>query len=199
MSLRIDKEGQILEKALERFLSYDRLIELSRSTGFIERLRKIHPVIFLHFFLFTACLHKHPTVAEIWRTYVDLTESDISYSSFVDRIGDSSLRFFQDVLEECIISPVSGMSLELRERYRKFATVFIQDSTIVRLHKKLADRFPASRSRKIAAGIKVSYLLNVLANGPRSISIVPERTAEIKTIHVGPWVKDSLLLIDLGF
>ena len=91
------------------------------------------------------------------------------------------------------------MSLNLHERYKKFVTVYIQDSTIVRLNKKLADLFPATRLRKIAAGIKISYLLNVLANGAEKISLVPERTAEIKTLRVGPWVKGSLLLIDLGF
>jgi len=91
------------------------------------------------------------------------------------------------------------MSLCLRQRYEKFVTVYIQDSTIVRLNKKLADRFPAARSRKIAAGVKISYLLNVLTNGADKISIVPERTSEIKTLRVGPWVKETLLLVDLGF
>jgi len=90
-------------------------------------------------------------------------------------------------------------SLKLRERYEKFVTVNFQDSTIVRQPKKLAERFPATRSRRIAAGIKISYLLNVLSNGAEKISFVPERTAEIKTLRVGPWVKGALLLIDRGF
>jgi putative transposase len=27
----------------------------------------------------------------------------------------------------------------------------------------------------------------------------PERTAEIKTLKIGPWIKDRILLVDLGF
>jgi IS4 transposase len=199
MSLEFDKECQIVEKRVEEFFPYRRLNELARETGFCQRLRKIHPVIFLQVLIISSSLHKHPTVAEIWRRYTDLTDSDISYSSFVARFEDVSLKLIQRVLDECIQSPVTGLSLELRERYRKFTTLFIQDSSIIRLHEKLADRFPATRAKKIAAGIKVSYLLNVLANSPHTVSLVPERTAEIKTLRIGPWVKDSLLLIDLGF
>jgi len=199
MSPISDKEGQILRFELERLLSYEQLLELAKSTGFCKRIRKLHPIIFLQLIIFSPCLHSHPTVAEIWRKHANLTESTIAYSSYVDRLNDASLRFFKAVLNECIKSPATGMSLKLRKRYEKFVTVYIQDSTIVRLNKKLADRFPATRSRKIAAGIKISYLLNVLANGAAKISFVPERTAEIKTLRVGPWVKGSLLLIDLGF
>lgn len=174
MSLEFDKECQIVEKRVEEFFPYRRLNELARETGFCQRLRKIHPVIFLQVLIISSSLHKHPTVAEIWRRYTDLTDSDISYSSFVARFEDVSLKLIQRVLDECIQSPATGLSLELRERYRKFTTLFIQDSSIIRLHEKLADRFPATRAKKIAAGIKVSYLLNVLANSPHTVSLVPE-------------------------
>lgn len=184
---------------VEGLFPYRRLNKLAGETGFCQRLRKIHAVIFLHVLIISSFLHKHPTVAEIWRRYTDLTESEISYSSFVARFEEKSYIFLLRVMEECIQSPVLGLSLELRERYRKFATIFIQDSSIIRLHEKLAERFPATRAKRIAAGIKVSYLLNVLANSPRTVSLVPERTGEIKTIQIDSWVKNSLLLIDLGF
>jgi hypothetical protein len=96
----------------------------------------------------SACLNSHPMVAEIWRTHANLTESTIAYSSYVDRLNDTSLRFFKAVLDECIKSPATGMSLKLRERDEKLVTVYIQYSTIVRLNKKLADRFPATRSMR---------------------------------------------------
>ena len=198
MSLEIDKEGQILRFGLERILPYLRILELARSTGFCQRIRKLHPVMFLQMVTFAPCRHSHATVAEIWRTYKDLTGVEIAYSSFVDRLNDSAARFFAAVLNDCMRSPVSGMTLELQERYARFATVFIQDSTIIRLSKKLADRFPAVRS-KTTAGVKVACLLNVLASGPRTVSIVPERRAEIKTLRIGRWVAGSLLLVDLGF
>ncbi len=38
-----------------------------------------------------------------------------------------------------------------------------------------------------------------MANSPKSIGIFPERTNELKTLKIGPWIKDRILLIDLGF
>lgn len=199
MSSEFDKEGRILRFELERFLSYARIFELAQSTKFCQRLRKIHPAIFLQVFLFSSCVHRHATVAEIHRTYEAHTKSDVTYSSFIERLNESSVRFCEAILDECIRSTASGLTLELREKYARFVTIFIQDSTIIRLNEKLADRFPATRSTKVAAGVKIGYLFNVLANSPRTVSIVPERTAEIKTLKLGPWVKGSLLLVDLGF
>ena len=121
MSPISDKEGQILRFELERLLSYEQLLELAKSTGFCKRIRKLHPIIFLQLIIFSPCLHSHPTVAEIWRNHANLTESTIAYSSYVDRLNDASLRFFKAVLNECIKSPVTGMSLKLRKRYEKFA------------------------------------------------------------------------------
>ena len=171
-----------------RFLRYDRILDLARSTGFCQRLRNLHPVMFLQVLTFAPCRHSHATVAEIWRTYRDLAGVEITYSSFVDRLDDSAARFFAAVLNGCMRSPVSDMTLELQDRYARFATVFIQDSTIIRLNKKIADRFPAARSKTAAAGVKVAYLLNVLASGPRTASIVSERKAEVKTPRIGRWV-----------
>ena len=50
-----------------------------------------------------------------------------------------------------------------------------------------------------AAGIKVSCVVSAVADGVKSVKLFPERTSEIKTLRIGPWVKDRILLIDLGF
>lgn len=59
--------------------------------------------------------------------------------------------------------------------------------------------YPATRSRKVAAGVKVATLLSFRANGPKRLELTGERTSEYDTQKVGPWVKNSLLLVDLGF
>jgi len=72
------------------YLPYRRLNELEAETGFCQKLRKSHAVIFLQVLIISSSLHKYPTLAEIWRRYTDLTESDISYSIFVARFEDKS-------------------------------------------------------------------------------------------------------------
>lgn len=77
--------------------------------------------------------------------------------------------------------------------------IVIKDPSVVRLHASLATKWPATRSRKVAAGVKVDTLVSVRANGPKSIALVGERTADIKPLKVGAWVKSRILLFDLGY
>ena len=78
MSLEFDKEGQITRIGIENLIPYSLVLELAIRTGFCKRIRKLHPIIFLQMFVFSSSLHRHPTVAEIWRKFVDLTESTIA-------------------------------------------------------------------------------------------------------------------------
>ncbi len=105
------------------------------KTGLCQRIRKINPVIFLQVLLFAPCIHPHATIAENWWTYRRLTQLDIAYSSFVDRLNDSAARFCKAMLDDGIQFQVSGMTLALQEQYARFVAVFIQDSTIIWLNK----------------------------------------------------------------
>jgi len=106
-------------------------------------------------------------------------------------------------LKLCVTHAIEQLAMEqnniLNEKIAKFKDVLIQDSTIIRLHKSLAKKFPAARSRTVAAGVKVGMLFSAVANSPKSIGIYPERTNELKTLRIGPWIKDRIRLIDLGF
>ena len=89
---------------------------------------------------------------------------------------------------------------ELDPRLKQFVQdVVIKDSSGVRLHASRATKFPATRSRKVAAGVKVDTLVSVCANGPKSVALVGERTHDVKLLRLGGWVKDRILLADLGY
>jgi len=75
----------------------------------------------------------------------------------------------------------------------------IQDSTIIRLHESLANLWPAARSKKIAAGLKLSCVISAVSDGVKTVRLFSERTAEVKTLRLGYWLKDRILLTDLGF
>ena len=42
-------------------------------------------------------------------------------------------------------------------------------------------------------------MVSAVANGPKTVALYSEKTAEIKTLKIGPWIKDRILLVDLGF
>ncbi len=42
-------------------------------------------------------------------------------------------------------------------------------------------------------------MVSAVANGPKTVALYAEKTAEIKTLKIGSWIKDRILLVDLGF
>ena len=61
-------------------------------------------------------------------------------------------------IEELAKEPGRNLSKKLK----RFQDVMIQDSTIVRLHSSLAEKFPAARTRKVAAGVKIGVMVSAV-------------------------------------
>jgi IS4 transposase len=189
----------IVEKELTTMFESKWLRSKAIETGLVERERKIDPVIMFWTLSIGYGSQLYRTLIELKREYEVRGKVTISDSSWHDRFTPELVKF----LRECVIHGIEQISQEpsriLGKRLASFRDVMIQDSTIIRLHESLADKWPATRSKKVAAGVKVAFLTSAVANSPKSISILPENTSEMKTLKIGPWVKDIILLIDLGF
>src|SRR5659263_433912 len=110
------------------------------------------------------------------RKYVKASKKEIAESSWYMRFTPELVEF----LKVCVTHAIEQLALEqnkvLSEKLAKFKDVLIQDSTIIRLHKSVAKKWPAARSKTVAAGVKVGMLVSAIANSPKSIGIYPERT-----------------------
>jgi len=175
------------------------LRELALKTCFIKRERKIKPEVIFWVLTLGFCVHNQRTIAGLKRLYEIEANISISDSSWYDRFTPELVEF----LHQCVTHGIEELAKEpgrkLNKKLEHFQDVLIQDSTIVRLHSSLSDKFPAARSRTVAAGVKVGIMVSAVVNGPRTIAIYSEKTAEIKTLKIGPWIKDRILLVDLGF
>ena len=69
-----------------------------------------------------------------------------------------------------------GPNRALKDKLAGFKDLVAQDSTIIRLHEKLAKRWPATRSRKVAVGVKVSLIISAVADGAKSVTLYGGRT-----------------------
>jgi len=139
------------------------------------------------------------TLASLKREYETESHKTISDSSWYYRFTPELVEF----LHQCVIHGIEELAKEpgrkLSKKLENFQDIIIQDSTIVRLHSSLSDKFPAARARTVAAGVKVGVVVSAVANGPKTVAVYSEKTAEIKTLKIGPWIKDRILLVDLGF
>ena len=189
----------VIEKDLCTLLPKEWLASAAKTSGMIIRERKIKAFVILWVLVFSFGAHLPRNLASMKRKYEKESKTKLADSSWYERFTPELAEF----LKLCVTHVIEQLALEqnkvLNEKLTNFKDVLIQDSTIIRLHKSLAKKYPAARSKTVAAGVKVGMLVSAVANGPKNIEIYPERTSEMTTLRIGPWVKDRILLIDLGF
>lgn len=184
---------------LREIFPEDWLRETARTTGFIKRERKIDPVAFFWILVLSYSIQVQRTLVALKESYRIQTGHTFSDGSWYERFSPELVRF----LHACVLRGMEQLAATVHQplapRLQRFKDILIHDTTVFRLHAKLAKKWPATRTRVLAAGVKIGTLLSVVANGPKRVAIYGERTGEIHTLRVGPWVKDRLLLFDLGF
>lgn len=188
-----------VEADLNTLFSPEWLQKTAKETGLVKRERKINPVLMFWVLVLGFGVQLQRTLASLHREYEETGKVHLSRGSFYERFSPELVAF----LHACVLHGVEQLAetphQRLKEHLGQFKDLLIIDSTIIRVHEKLAKQWPAARSRKVAAGVKVSLLVSAVADGPKRVLITGERTNEIKTLRLGPWVKDRILLFDQGF
>ena len=175
------------------------LRNLARKTGFVKRIRKIDPATFFWVLILGFGVDFLRSIRALERRYETEANIELSDGALYDRFTPELVEFLRECVLHAIEFQAQQQSRVLGEKLNGFKDIIIQDSSIIRLHESLSDLWPATRSTRVAAGIKVSCVVSAVADGVKSVKLFPERTSEIKTLRIGPWVKDRILLIDLGF
>ncbi|MFQ6055466.1 MAG: IS4 family transposase, partial [Methanosarcinales archaeon] len=186
-------------KSLVEMFPEDFLRNIAKETGLIKRERKIDPVMLFWVIVLGYGVNFLRSIRGLKRKYEVEANTTLSISSFHDRFTPELVKF----LHECVIHAIEFQGQQscraLGEKLKGFKDLVIQDSMIIRLHESLSGLWPAARSKKVAAGVKVSCIVSAVADGVKSVKLFQERTSDVKTLRIGPWVKDRILLIDLGF
>lgn len=188
-----------IEKTLCEVFPPEWLRETAKETGLVKRERKIDPVIMFWVLTLSFGVRLQRTLASLKRSYTGRSGQKVSDGSWYERFTPELVLFMKTCVMHGIEHFARDEKRKLSDRLNIFKDVLIQDSSVIRLHEALADKFPATRARKVAAGVKVSLVVSAVADGPKSVAFHGERTSEINTLRIGSWVKDRILLIDLGF
>ncbi|MDG6917290.1 MAG: hypothetical protein JRM85_06845 [Nitrososphaerota archaeon] len=107
---------------------------------------------------------------------------NLSYAGYYLRFTSERVLLLQRCLELALANLAGGQGRALDPRFKAFSLdVPIKDSDIVRLRASLTSKFPATRSRKVAAGLEVDTLVSVGANGPKSVALVGEGTTHVNS------------------
>jgi putative transposase len=178
---------------------------IARESGFVRRHRKLDPVAFLYTLAFETGPQLQRTLEALRDAYNKQTPDPIlSAGGFYERFTPELVEF----LRRCVAYGLAQLRVapgnRLTPKLARFTDLLIQDSTVIRLFAALAKVYPPTRlakntKSKRTAGVKVATLFSARANGPARLELFHESTSEIDTLKIGPWVKGSVVLTDLGF
>jgi len=196
---RIDPRDDPIVQKLNQMFPPDFLKRTARETGAFKRERKIKPVLMFWVLVLGFGVSLERSITALKRRYEAEAAEELSSSSWYDRFTPE----FREFLRRCVLHGIEVQAQQpgrlLKERLQGFKDLVVQDSTVIRLHESLARKWPATRTSTVAAGVKVSTVVSAVVDGVRNVRLLPERTAEVRTLHIGPWVRDRILLLDLGF
>ena len=174
------------------------LVALARSSGAVQRLRQVDPAALFWTVVLGFGVGRQRTLASLRRAYEKTTGRSIEESSFYDRFNRGFAAMLKSAVDRAMVDLV-GVGRNLRGPLEGFRDVILTDSTVIRLHDFLARDFPGCRTNHTKSALKAHAILSVAGLGKASIKVTGERAHDGPVFKVGKWVKDHLLLFDLGY
>ena len=172
-----------------------RLIEsFAHESGFVQRHREFNPVTF--FWALMTCILSHSCtgIASVWREYERLSQTVIDRSSFYKHFSDEGAEFLRLLVNHACetVFPQKAVAAYLRD----FTQVLLQDSTVLKLRKVLAERWPGAG---LAAAAKLNIILCANGGSASKIQIAKGTKNETKFTTINAGIEGSLLIFDMGY
>lgn len=187
-----------IRRLLSSIISPSELERTAREEGFIQRSRKIDPVAFFWTLVLGFGAGSEKSLASLRRCYALHSGETLVPSAFYDRFTPALAQWLQRILLE-VLQKSAGPARALKGRLSAFIDLMAIDGTVLRLHDLLEGDYPACRTNHTKAAAKLTVVMSVTGKGAHSVQLCSERRNDSKLLHVGPWVKDRLLLFDLGY
>jgi IS4 transposase len=182
---------------LTSLIATRRLNELAWDTGLVRRRRKVVPMALFWTIVLGFGAGRERTLAGLRRVYQKSTGTMLVPSAFYDRFTASLVRFFRAVVRELLDKAHAGSRLQ--GVLASFRDVVLTDATVVKLHDLLEKAFPACRTNHTRAAAKLHVVMSVTGKGPRTVKVTSGRRHDGPVFRVGQWVRDRLLVFDLGY
>ena len=171
---------------------------LAQLSGLVRRRRKVEARALFWTVVLGFGAGRERSLSGLRRAYQKSTGARLVPSAFYDRFTKSLAVFMRRVVEE-LLEKLQETEAKFGGLLRSFRDVVVTDSTLVKLHDLLERRFPASRTNHTKASAKLHVVMSVKGQGPRSVKLTSGRQHDGPVFRVGRWVRDRLLMFDLGY
>lgn len=171
--------------------------EEASRLGFVKRRRKLNLLLFVRCLVLGMGSAGGRSLCGLRRTYIKAGGGYLARSSFHQR-------FTEELVS--LLSALVDRALRQREAHRKLGgafsalrELFAIDSSIVQLAPKLADDWPGAWAHHSPAAMKITTVTNVVGRNIKRLRLPPGSRHDVHLLEAGPWLKDRLLIMDLGF
>ncbi len=188
-----------LERRWKEFAPSGWLARLGRESGFIKRNRKLTATRFFWALVLGLVAEGARTFRGLARFFTATTGVDLTDSAVQEHINPAAVEFMRRAYKDVIGRGMCRVGAELKGVLARFRDVSAFDSTVLRLRKFLAKKFPASRTNHTKAAAKLHVVMSLKKAQIEQALLTAERVSDHKGVEVGPWAKAQLLLFDLGY
>jgi hypothetical protein len=175
------------------------LMSLARQTGFIQRIRKIDSLDFMYS-LAMESMHGIASYNDIATAFENDKGIPISRQAIGKKVKEACVDYFQRVLELVILSKANRQLINEEVLKCKFKRVLIQDSTIIKLPKRLYELFSGvSNGQSNVCNARIQGVYDLLSEKFISFSINSYSKNDQASVLDMEITKDDLTLRDRGY
>ena len=188
----------VIERRLVQAFPEKRLRELARTTGLVERRRKLDAAALFWALTLGFAVGEDRSIEAFRQSYLQFVgeEFSLTYASFHGWFVESLTVFLREVLDHALEDLLQSTD-RLDGRFAHFRDVLIADTTVVTLYQSLIDTYPGYGEDH--AGAKLHVVEAVSTGLPTQFSITDARTHDSTQLATGQWLSGTLLLYDQGF
>jgi IS4 transposase len=182
-----------------QLLARERVEAEARRFGVVERQRKVDIFALVWTLVLGFQVGAKRTLEGLRQAYEARVGETIVRSAFYTRLTSKLAQMLRSLALESVEK--LGPAVRLTDGHLAgFRELLAIDSMVIRLHKLLAQPYPACRTNHTQAAAKLHVVMRVLDGSPSKVKLTSERTNDrTPWRRVESWVKGCLLLFDLGY
>lgn len=187
-------EAKIVNKLMS-LLNKNKIDKIARSTGFINRKRKLTGFAFIFFMIFEVRKTKMESLNDLCLK-LESEKIFISKQGISKRFDDSAVEFMKEVTYSAL-----SKKLNIKDKLKDvgfFDRIIVKDSTVFQLPAEYSEVFKGSGGGASKAGIKIQLEYNLIGDSGLDIEILPSSAPDvISRLH--KINANDLRLEDLGY
>lgn len=173
---------------------------LARSALFVQRVRKLDLQAFLWTLVLGFGAGGPRCYSALYEVYLGVARRRLSESAFFEWLGKSGFPVWTRLLADHVMGKLSKeVGPQFSGVLGQFRELFVTDSSVLQVSRRLAKRYPAANSIKAPAAMKVHVIQRSGGTNLHRVTVTEGSRADSRVLKLGAWVRNALLLMDLGY